>query len=136
MTINPYLEFDGTCEDAFRFYEKCLGTKIEFLMRFAEAPGGMPVPEGWGNKIMHASMNVGGVRLMASDSPPEHRRQPQGFSISIQTEDPAEAERVFAALAEGGNVTMPLDETFWARRFGMLVDRYGIPWMINCSRPM
>lgn len=136
MTINPYLEFDGRCEEAFRFYEKCLGTKIEFLMHFRDVPDGSPVPEGWGDKVMHASMDVGGVQLMGSDGPPEMHQAPQGFSVSLQVAEPGEAERVFAALGENGAVKMPIQETFWAKRFGMLVDQFGVPWMVNCSKPM
>ncbi|RIL06798.1 MAG: VOC family protein [Proteobacteria bacterium] len=136
MKINPYLEFNGHCEAAFRFYEKCLGGKIEMMMKFSETPAEAPVPDDWKDKIMHAALCLGtGDLLMGSDSPPEYQQQPQGFSVSIAIDEPDEAERVFAALAENATIKMPMQETFWAIRFGMLVDQFGIPWMVNCGRP-
>jgi PhnB protein len=92
------------------------------------------VPADWLNKIMHARLEVGDEALMGSDAPPDRYQRPRGITVSLQTNDPAEAERIFSALAEGGTVNMPLQETFWAIRFGMLVDRYGIPWMVNCEQ--
>ncbi|MGH8850311.1 MAG: VOC family protein [Casimicrobiaceae bacterium] len=131
--INPYLMFDGRCEEAFKFYADCLRGKIEVMMPHAGTPAEEHVAPGWRDKIMHARIAVGGDVLMGSDSPPEHYRPPQGFSVSLQVKEPAEAERIFHALAQKGTVQMPLDKTFWARRFGMLVDRFGIPWMVNCE---
>ncbi len=136
MKIDPYLMFDGCCEEAFRFYERVLPGTIEMMMTYGEAPEDCPSSPDMRDKIMHTSLLVAGQRLMGSDSPPQYRQKPQGFSVSIAVEDAAEAERIFNALAEGGEVTMPLGETFWAIRFGMLVDRFGTPWMVNCSRPM
>lgn len=94
------------------------------------------VPKEWGKKIMHASLRVGGQSLMGADTPPGSYQAPHGFSVALHIEDPAEAERVFGALAEGGKIGMPIQETFWAHKFGMLVDRFGTPWMVNCGKPM
>lgn len=134
MPINPYLTYDGRCEEAFKFYEQVLGGKITALMRFEGSPGESMVPAEWGSKVMHASLVVGDNVLMASDAPPDQFKPMQGFSVSFQVDDPAEAERVFNALAEGATVTMPIAETFWAERFGMLTDRFGTPWMVNCDK--
>src|SRR4029077_12745041 len=130
MTLNPHLSFNGQCEAAFKFYEQCLGAKIESMMTHAGSPMEGHVPSEWRNKIMHARLIVGDTVLMGSDAPPDHYEQPKGFSVSLQIKDPADAERIFHALAEGGTVPMPIQKTFWAARFGMLVDRFGIPWMI------
>lgn len=135
MQINSYLLFTGDCEEAFKSYEKLLGGKIEFKMTFAESPGAHQVPSEWGGKIMHARMNTPGGVLMGSDAPPERQSKPQGFSVSVSVDDPAEADRIYKGLAEGAKaVSMPIQETFWARRFGMLTDRFGIPWMVSCEK--
>ncbi len=134
MKLNPYLTFDGQCEAAFRFYERCLHGKIVTMMNHQESPIADQVPASWGKTIMHARMQVGESLLMGSDSPPEHYQKPQGFSVALQLKEAGEAERVFRELAEGGTVQMPIQQTFWAARFGMLVDRFGIPWMINCEQ--
>jgi PhnB protein len=134
MQMIPYLTFNGQCEAAFKFYEKCLGGKIEAMLPHTGTPAETHVPVEWRNKIMHARLNVNGAVLMGSDAPPDHFKTPQGFSVSLQIKDAKDAERVFNALAEGGKVSMPLQQTFWAVRFGMLVDRFGIPWMINCEQ--
>jgi PhnB protein len=135
MQTAVYLSFNGNCAEAFRYYEKHLGGKIDGQFAFSDAPeGGAPgVPDDWKSKIMHVSMTVGDTVLMGSDAPPPHFKTPQGFSVSLHTEDAAKAERVFDALADGGEVQMPLAETFWAKRFGMVTDRFGTPWMINCG---
>jgi PhnB protein len=134
MDLNPYLTFDGQCEAAFEFYERCLGGKIVTMMNHEDSPIADQVPADWGKRIMHARLTVGDSVLMGSDSPPEHYEEPKGFSVALQLKQPAEAERVFQALAEGGTVLMPIQQTFWATRFGMLVDRFAIPWMINCEQ--
>jgi len=134
LQLNPYLIFNGQCEAAFKFYEKCLGGKIEATMTHGDSPMSQQVPEEWRKKIMHARMTVGDVVLMGSDAPPDHYQAPQGFSLSIGAKDPAEAERIFNELAQNGKVQMPLQKTFWAVRFGMVVDRFGIPWMVNCEQ--
>jgi len=135
MQVNPYLLFNGNCEAAFKFYAKCLGGKIETMMPHEGSPAEAQAPPGWLKKILHARMRFGETLLMASDCPPDRYEKPQGFSVSLQIKNPAEAERVFHALAEKGTVQMAIQETFWAARFGMLVDQFGIPWMINCERP-
>jgi len=133
MKLNAYLTFDGQCEAAFKFYERCLGGKIEALLTHEGSPMAEQVPPDWRKKIMHARLVVGDQVLMGSDSPPAHHEAAKGFSVSVGIDDPADAERIFRALAENGTVRMPLQQTFWAVRFGMLVDRFGIPWMINCE---
>jgi PhnB protein len=132
MQVNPYLFYNGNCEAAFKHYAKVLGGEIEAMMTHEGTPAEAHTPPEWHKKIMHARMTIDGEVLMASDAPPGNFHQPQGFSVSLQIEDPADAERKFAALAEGGTVTMPIGQTFWAKRFGMCVDQFGIPWMINC----
>jgi PhnB protein len=135
MQVNPYLLFRGQCEAAFKFYADCLGAKIEAMMTHEGTPAAEQVPPEWRKKILHACLRLGDTLLMASDCPPDRYEKPQGFSVTLQIKQPAEAERVFHALAEKGSVQMPIQETFWAARFGMLVDQFGIPWMINCELP-
>lgn len=132
MQFTTYLLFNGTCEEAFNFYQKVFGGKIEAMLTHEGTPAENQVPPEWKKKIMHARLVVGEAVLMASDAPPAYQQQAQGFSISVNLTDDAQAERIFNALAEGGTVKMPLEKTFWASRFGMLVDRFGTPWMINC----
>jgi PhnB protein len=134
MQLNPYLNFKGDCEAAFKFYERCLGGKIAFKMTFGESPMAQHAPPGWADKIMHIRLEVGGRVLMGSDAPPDRYEGAKGFHVTITLDQPAEAERVFHALADQGSVQMALQETFWAARFGMLVDRFGIPWMVNCEK--
>ena len=133
MQLNPYLNFNGQCEAAFKFYERCLGGKIVFTMTYGESPMADKVPSDWRKKILHVRLMAGDQALMGADAPPEHYEQPKGFSVTVGIDDPAEAERIFHALAEKGSVSMPIQKTFWAQRFGMLVDQFGIPWMINCE---
>jgi PhnB protein len=133
VKLAPYLLFDGSCADAFRFYEKALDGRNLALLPHRGTPASEHVPEAWQDKIMHAYLEIGDSALMASDVPPEHQKPRGGFSVSYHAADEAEAERVFAALAEGGTVTMAMEATFWAKRFGMLVDRFGVPWMVNCA---
>jgi PhnB protein len=134
MQLSPYLLFNGQCEEAFKFYEKALGGKIEAISRFGESPMAHHVPAEWANKVMHASLNIDGMILMGSDPPPGRYQPPQGFSVTLSTKDPAETERIFHALEQGGKVEMPVQKTFWSARFGMLVDQFGIPWMVNCDQ--
>ncbi|MDB4890770.1 MAG: glyoxalase/bleomycin resistance protein/dioxygenase [Gemmatimonadetes bacterium] len=133
MQMSPYLSFTGQCEEAFTCYERCLDGKLGPLFRYAGSPMAEGAPAGWDDKIMHGSVTVGGVVLMGADIAPEQYERPQGFSLSLQINSVADAERFFAELAEGGKVVMPLEKTFWAARFGMVVDRFGIPWLINCD---
>ena len=136
IAINPYLHFNGTCEEAFKAYEKILGGKIGMISRFSEAPPEMGSDPAFGDKIMHIRMAIGSSMLMGSDAPASRFKTPQGFSVSVNTDDPAEADRIFAGLAEGGRVDMPIQQTFWAQRFGMCVDRFGIAWLVNCEKAM
>jgi PhnB protein len=135
MQLNPYLVFDGKCEQAFKFYEKVLSAKIEAMMPYEGTPAADSVAPEWRKKIIHARLKIGDTVLFASDAPPNRHEAMKGFSICLGYEKPAEAERVFSALAENATVRMPIQETFWAARFGMLVDQFGTPWMINCERP-
>lgn len=134
MKFAPYLTFGGTCEEAFRYYQKHIGGEITAMFAFEGTPAEEHAPPEWKKKIMHATLDLGdGALLMGSDAPPARRETPSGFSVSIQIDDAPKAECVFVALADGGKITMPIAETFWAKRFGMCVDRFGQPWMINCA---
>ena len=133
MNLNPYLSFKGDCETAFTFYEKTFGGKIDALIKYAGSPMSDQVPPEWADKVMHSHLTIGSQVLMGADSPPDSYQQPQGISVTINLGDVSKAERIFGALAEGGKVTMPLQQTFWATRFGMVTDRFGIPWLINCG---
>ena len=133
MQMHPYVSFKGDCEAAFQMYERCLGAQTGALFRYGGSPAEHLAPPGWSDKIMHGSTTVGNQVIMGADVAPERYEAPHGFSLSLQLGDPAEADRVFAELSDGGTVLMPLEKTFWAERFGMLVDRFGIPWMINCD---
>ncbi len=133
MKLNSYLFFNGQCQEAFRFYEQCLGGKIELMMTHESTPAAEHVPAEWRDKIIHARMTVEGEVLMGSDAPPGHYRQPQGYSVNIQIDDPVRGERIFNALAKDGKVQMPFQQTFWAHRFGMVTDRFGTSWMVNCE---
>ncbi len=133
MQLVPHLNFSGQCEEAFKFYEGSLGGKIQFMMTYADSPMAERMPPEWRKKIIHATIRIGDALVMGADAPPDHFQKPQGFSMSLEIKEPTDAERLFQALAEGGQVTMPIQKTFWAQRFGMLVDRFGIPWMINCG---
>jgi len=135
MQLNPYLTFDGRCEDAFKFYAKVLGGEIVAMIRHEGTPAETHVPADWRNKIMHARLIVDGEVLMGSDAPPDRSDGAmKGFSVTLSIDQPAEADRVFAALADKGAVRMPIQETFWAQRFGMLTDQFGTPWMVNCEK--
>ena len=132
MQINPYLFYDSNCEAAFKFYEKVLGGKIEMMLRNEDGPADMPSPPERKKMIMHAKMSINGHVLMASDAPPAHFNKAQGFAVSLTFTDPAEAERKFTALLEGGSINMPFGKTFFSKGFGMGVDQFGMPWMVNC----
>lgn len=136
MQLNPHLAFNGQCEAAFTFYEKCLRGKITFMMTYGASPVAEQMPPDLRTKILHATLALGDDRLTGADVPPENYQNPQGFSVSLQIGDAAEADRIFKTLAEKGAVQMPLQETFWALRFGMLVDQFGTPWIINCGKPV
>src|SRR5688572_11336213 len=131
--IQPYLFFGGRCEEALEFYRTALGAQVEMLMHYKDSPEPPPpdmLPPGFENKVMHASFRIGGTTLMASDGCGE-AAEFGGFSLSLSVRTEAEADRAFAALADGGEVKMPLDKTFWSPRFGMLTDRFGLGWMVS-----
>lgn len=134
MHLNPYITFNGQCEVAFKFYEQLLGGKITFQMTWAEMPGADQFPVEFHKMIMHSALSVGEQVLMGADAPPDRYQQPQGMNVSLHLKDLAEAERIFNALADNGTVTMPFQQTFWSSGFGMCVDRFGIPWMVNCEQ--
>ena len=137
MKLNPYLSFKGDCAEAFSFYERCLNGKILFSMTHGNSPMSEGTPPEMRDKIMHMSMQAGDAVLMGSDIPAEHYQKPSPTcQIALGIKDPAEAEKVFNALSEGSTIHMPLQETFWAQKFGMLTDRYGFGWMISCDKPM
>ena len=133
MTFTPYLNFNGNCAEAFAFYRELFGGTIVHQSTFGESPGGEDMPEEARQGIMHVHLQVGDYALMASDAPPGQYVPAQGLWISLPAADAAEGERLFAALAEGGKVTMPYGETFWSPGFGMVTDRFGTPWMVNVS---
>lgn len=135
MYLNPYLFFDGNCEAAFTLYAQALRGEIEMLMRYGDAPGGDGNP-AIRDRVIHVSLKFGEQRLMGSDAcPPQHPyTRPQGLSVCVNVDSAAEAKRIFGALAEGGQVQVSLDKTFFAEAWGMLVDRFGVPWMVNCAQ--
>ncbi|MEP7041958.1 MAG: VOC family protein [Dokdonella sp.] len=137
MQINAYLIFNGHAAAAFDFYARCLRGKITAQLPFGEMPGCEDMPAAARERIAHIRLEVGDQALMASDSHPDHAYGGiQGCSVSLGISDPAEAARLFDELKQDGTVQMPLQETFWAQRFGMLVDRFGASWMINCAKPV
>jgi PhnB protein len=135
-SIHPYLFFNGSCEEAIEFYRKALAAEVEMIMRFKESPeppSPGTVPPGVENKIMHSSFRIGQATVMASDGDSTDKPSFQGFSLSLSVPNEAEADRAFNALADGGQVKMPLTKTFWSPRFGMVQDRFGIGWMISVT---
>ena len=133
MDVATYLSFKGDCEAAFRFYAESLGGEMGALFYYGGSPMEHMAPSGWQNKVMHGSVKVANQVLMGADVEPEKYEEPKGFSLSLQIKGVDNAERVFGELAKGGRIQMPLEKTFWAARFGMVVDRFGIPWLINCE---
>ena len=133
MKLSTCLNFNGKCEEAFKVYEQCLGGKIQTMMKWGDSPMADKVPAEWRDKIIHTFMVVGETSVLGGDAPPDRYEEPRGLSVTVHVEEPAEAERVFGALSEGGTVTMPIQQTFWSPRFGVCVDRFGIPWMVNCG---
>jgi len=133
MQVQPYLFFDGRCEEAVEFYKGALGAEVEMLMRFQDSPDPPPpgmVPPGSEDKVMHTCFRIGDTAVMASDGRCQGQPSFQGFSLSLTAADEAEADRLFAALGEGGQVQMPLGKTFFSPRFGMVADRFGVSWMV------
>lgn len=132
MQLQPYLFFDGHCAEAFRFYQRVFGGTLDMITH-GDSPLSNETPAEWRDRIMHARLEVGDAVLMGSDVPPDEYKPPQGCFVSIGVDAPAEADRIFHELEDGGRVIMPVAETFWSPRFGMLVDRYGVSWMVNCA---
>lgn len=130
MQLQPYLFFDGRCEEALRFYGNVLDAKVEMLMRFKDGPEPSMVPPGAEDKVMHVRFRVGNTTVLASDGRCLGKPNFQGFSLSLTVDSDAEAGRLFAALADGGQVQMPLAKTFFSSRFGMVADRFGVSWMV------
>jgi PhnB protein len=131
MQVQPYLFFDGRCEEALDFYRRAIGAKVSMLMRFKESPDPNMCPTGSGEKIIHTCFSVGDTQVMASDGRCEGKPNFQGFALSLNAKNDAEAKKLFGALAEGGQVQMPLAKTFFASSFGMVADRFGVTWMVN-----
>ncbi len=136
MTLNTYLNYGGNCEEAFHFYEQHLGGKITFLMTHGEMPGANAVPAGWEKKVLHARLHLGGTDLLGSDVPPERFQPMRSVYLSLTLKSSEEAEQVHATLAEGGDIFMPMQETFFATRFSMLRDKFGTSWMLMHERPV
>ncbi len=134
MKVNPYLNFNGNCREAFDYYSRVFGVEPDAMATFGESPSCDGIPADFKDKIMHTSLSLDGTLLMGSDCPPNYFEKAQGTSVALLVDDIAEAERVYHALAENGQVMMPMEETFWAKRFGMVTDQFGIPWMINCLK--
>jgi PhnB protein len=136
MTPTPqiYLSFNGDCEAAFRFYEQRLGATKGGMFPYANSPMAGDVPPGWETKIMHGSITLGGITVAGADPPPGQYERPQGFRIFLEVDDPADTDRLFNALAENARIEMPLQQTFWSARFGVLTDQFGIPWTISCAQ--
>lgn len=136
MTVNPYLNFTNNCREAFRFYAKLFGGKDLQIMSFADAHATEGLPKSAHKLVMHAKVTLGQTQVMGSDAPGSRYKKPQGLWVSISVDTPKEADRIFKGLARDGKSVMPIQETFWAKRFGMVVDRFGTPWMVNCEKPM
>ena len=134
MQINPYLNYDGQCEAAIKFYKEALGAKLLFQMTWGESPMANELLAEAHKLIMHATLAIGDGQIMCADSPPGRYQKPAGMNVSLHVKEVAEGERIFKALSENGNVTMPYQQTFWSRGFGMCVDQFGIPWMVNCEQ--
>jgi len=137
--VQPYLFFDGKCEEALEFYKSALGAKVDMLMRFKESPD--PVPPGMcgpnsDDKVMHSAFRIGETMIMASDGMAGGKPEFKGFSLSVNAKDAADADRIFAALGKGGQVQMPLGKTFFSPRFGMVADKFGVGWMVIVPQAM
>lgn len=133
MKVTTYLSFDGQCEAAFALYERVLGARLGPMFRYAGSPMADTVPPEWQDKIMHGSLTIGEHVVMGGDVAPDRYEAPKGFSLSVNMQSATQADAIFRELATEGRVLLPLERTFWAERFGMVVDRFGVPWMINCE---
>ena len=135
MQTCPHLHFKGNCTEAFKFYAETLGGRITFAMTYGESPAAEQTSPAMRNQIIHSRLEFGDQMILGMDAPADRYHAPQGFEVMVAVDQPADAERIFKALSEKGPIGMPFQETFWAQRFGMLTDRFGTPWMINCSKP-
>ena len=133
MKLNPYLSFDGRCREAFAFYEKSLGGRISFIQTIGESPMASSMPPQTHGRVMHVTLQIGDQVLQGADAPGEFTA-PAGFSVALHFDEAAEGERVFNALAQNGMVQMPFQPTFWAKGFGMLIDQFGTPWIVNAGQ--
>ena len=135
MRIEPRISlvFNGDCDAAFTLYQQCLGGTVTFRLTWGDSPMANQASPDWHDKILHATMTMGGTTFHGGDTLPGGYERPQGFQLQLNLNDVPAAERIFEQLADGGSVTVPLQETFWAKRFGAVVDRFGIPWGINCG---
>jgi PhnB protein len=136
MTPTPqiFLSFNGQCEAAFGFYELRLGATRGRMFPYGDSPMAGYAPPEWENKIMHGSITLGALTVLGADEPPGRYEQPKGFRVFLEADDPADTERLFNALAENATIEMPLQETFWSLRFGILTDQFGIPWAVSCAQ--
>jgi PhnB protein len=130
MPIHPYIFFDGRCDEALDFYKRAIGAQPEMLMRFKDAPDQSMISPGSANKVMHAQVKIGDATVLMSDGRCQGKPSFQGFALTIFAKDEAEADKTFAALSDGGQVTMPMSKTFFSSRFGMLADKFGVGWMV------
>jgi len=136
LSVTPYLNFKGNCRAALDVYVRVLGAKLEFVQTFGESPMDAQAGGVTKDQIIHARLNIGGTVVMASDAPADKYETPRGMMLSVNVDDAKDADRIFGELSSGGSVSMPIQETFWAERFGMCVDRFGTPWMVNCMKAM
>jgi PhnB protein len=134
MKLHPHLSFDGQCEAAFQLYARCFDGHILTMLSYGNSPMAEQVPPEWRGRIVHATLAIGDCVLTGADALPGQYEKPRGFQVLLSIDDPVDAERIFQALAENGTVQMPLQSTFWAVRFGVLVDQFGVPWEINCEQ--
>jgi PhnB protein len=136
MKFSPHitLHFNGQCEAAFKFYEQCFDGKIQFTLTWGASPMADQAPPEWGGKLLHARITIGDIDVIGGDVLPAHYQPPKGFSILLSLDEPERADRIFRMLSENGTVQMAMQETFWARRYGMVTDHFGIPWEINCEK--
>ena len=134
MKLNPYLAFDGRCREAFEFYQKALGGKISFIQTIGESPMASSTPVEAHGRIMHVTLQIGDQVLQGADAPLGLFTEPAGFCVAVHFDDVAEGERVFSALAQDGTIQMPFQSTFWAKGFGMLIDQFGTPWIVNAGQ--
>ena len=134
MKLNPYLSFDGRCREAFDFYAKTFGGKVAFMQSYGDSAMASSMPPETHGRIMHVTLQIGAQVLQGADAPPGMFTKPDGFSVALQFDEVAEGERVFNALAQNGQVKMPFQSTFWAKGFGMVIDQFGTPWIVNAGQ--